>query len=132
MHALDDGKAVPPQLVIHARGLGGSPRAIHELVRLLLESDVIIREGLMWRVDVVKLAATKLPIRGIDVCAFGICIDYFFNDDRWQKALPEMLNLKGSRVHQITMFPWGIPWPDLFRVRVEHDFAELAGGRVGP
>lgn len=79
-----------------------------------------------------RLAATKLPIRGIDVCAFGICIDYFFNDDRWQKALPEMLNLKGSRVHQITMFPWGIPWPDLFRVRVEHDFAELAGGKVGP
>ena len=31
--------------------LGGSPRAIHELVRLLLESDVIVREGVMWRVD---------------------------------------------------------------------------------
>jgi tetratricopeptide (TPR) repeat protein len=58
---LDEGRAVPQQIIQHARSLGGSPRAIHELVRLLLESDVIVREGLMWRVDLVKLAATKLP-----------------------------------------------------------------------
>jgi predicted ATPase len=58
---LDDGKAVPQQIVTHVRSLGGSPRAIHELVRLLLESDVVVREGLMWRIDIVKLAATKLP-----------------------------------------------------------------------
>ena len=31
--------------------MGGSPRVIHELVRLLLESDVIVREGVMWRLD---------------------------------------------------------------------------------
>nr|HEX4317277.1 tetratricopeptide repeat protein [Kofleriaceae bacterium] len=56
---------VPPKLVDHVRGLGGSaaasPRTIHELVRLLLESDVIVREGLMWRVDAKALAATTLP-----------------------------------------------------------------------
>lgn len=52
---------VPPALLAHARTLGGSPRAIHELVRLLLESDVIVREGLMWRIDKANLAATKLP-----------------------------------------------------------------------
>ena len=78
-----------------------------------------------------RLAATKLPIRGIDVCAYGICIDYFFTDDRWAKVLPEMLKAKGSHVHSITVFPWGIPWPDLFRVRVEQEFDELAGAGTG-
>jgi tetratricopeptide (TPR) repeat protein len=52
---------VPRKLVEHVRGLGGSPRAIHEMVRLLLESDVIAREGLMWRVDADKLATFELP-----------------------------------------------------------------------
>jgi tetratricopeptide (TPR) repeat protein len=52
---------VPPTLLAHAKTLGGSPRAIHELVRLLLESDVIVREGLMWRIDKANLAAMKLP-----------------------------------------------------------------------
>jgi tetratricopeptide (TPR) repeat protein len=53
--------SVPLPLVEHVRGLGGSPRAIHELVRLLLESDVIAREGLVWRLDNVRLTAMKLP-----------------------------------------------------------------------
>jgi tetratricopeptide (TPR) repeat protein len=52
---------VPARLLQHVRTMGGSPRAIHELVRLLLESDVIVREGVMWRLDADKLAATKLP-----------------------------------------------------------------------
>lgn len=52
---------VPARLVSHVRTLGGSPRAIHELVRLLLENDVIVREGLMWRLDADKLAAMELP-----------------------------------------------------------------------
>ena len=34
------------------------PRAF---VRLLLESDVIVREGVMWRLDASKLAAMQLP-----------------------------------------------------------------------
>jgi tetratricopeptide (TPR) repeat protein len=52
---------VPAKLVQHVRGMGGSPRAIHELVRLLLESDVIAREGMMWRLDADKLASMTLP-----------------------------------------------------------------------
>lgn len=52
---------VPAQLVEHVRSLGGSPRAIHELVRLLLESDVIVREGILWRVDPRALSALALP-----------------------------------------------------------------------
>ncbi len=52
---------VPARLITHVKTLGGSPRAIHELVRLLLESDVIAREGYLWRLDADKLAAFTLP-----------------------------------------------------------------------
>ncbi|HEY5928636.1 MAG TPA: tetratricopeptide repeat protein [Kofleriaceae bacterium] len=52
---------VPSRLSAHVRNLGGSPRAIHELVRLLLESDVIVREGMMWRLDPNKMAVMPLP-----------------------------------------------------------------------
>jgi tetratricopeptide (TPR) repeat protein len=52
---------VPAELVDHVRSLGGSPRAIHELVRLLLESDAIVREGILWRVEPRTLAAMTLP-----------------------------------------------------------------------
>jgi tetratricopeptide (TPR) repeat protein len=52
---------VPAALAQHVRSLDGSPRSIHELVRLLLESDVIVRDGLMWRLDPVRLSALKLP-----------------------------------------------------------------------
>ncbi|MFT3699420.1 MAG: tetratricopeptide repeat protein [Kofleriaceae bacterium] len=53
---------VPKKLIEHVRTMGGSPRAIHELVRLLLESDVIVREGMMWRLDADKLATFTLPV----------------------------------------------------------------------
>lgn len=53
---------IPPRLLAHGRSLGGSPRAIHELVRLLLESDCIVRgPGATWRLDEERLARTDLP-----------------------------------------------------------------------
>jgi tetratricopeptide (TPR) repeat protein len=53
---------IPPRVAEHARTLGGSPRAIHELVRYLLESDCIVRgDGATWRVDPMRMAATSLP-----------------------------------------------------------------------
>ncbi len=54
--------AVPARVVTHARTLGGSPRAIHELVRLLLETEVIVRgPGVTWKVDDDALSRTTLP-----------------------------------------------------------------------
>lgn len=54
--------SVPDRLLVHARSLGGSPRALQELVRLLLESDCIVRgPGMSWRLDAVRLAETELP-----------------------------------------------------------------------
>lgn len=53
---------VPGKLIEHARKLRGSPRALFELVRLLLEAEVIVRSGAMsWRVDAMKLATLRLP-----------------------------------------------------------------------
>jgi hypothetical protein len=74
-----------------------------------------------------KLATIKQPIRGIDNCVYGICIDYFFTGDEWTRVLPELIKSKDSRVYGVEMFPWGIPFPDIYRVRVQHDFPELGG-----
>lgn len=79
-----------------------------------------------------RLAATKLPIRRIDLCPYGICIDYFFNDDRWVNVLRDIVKVNGADIRQITVFPWGIPTPDIFRVRVEQQIEELAGLAGGP
>jgi hypothetical protein len=72
-----------------------------------------------------KLSTIKQPIRGIDVCTHGICIDYFFTGDEWVKALPELIRAKDSRIYGVEIFPWGIPFPDIYRVRVQQDFPEL-------
>jgi hypothetical protein len=74
-----------------------------------------------------KLAASKYKIRAIDTCIYGICIDYFFDTDQWYRALPELARGRDARVHGIEVFPWGIPWPDIYRVRVQQEFDELAG-----
>ena len=74
-----------------------------------------------------KLAAIKQPIRGIDTCVYGICIDYFFTGDEWIRALPDLIKTKDSRVYGVELFPWGIPFPDIYRVRVQQDFPEFGG-----
>jgi hypothetical protein len=74
-----------------------------------------------------KLSAVKQPIRGIDNCVYGICIDYFFSSDEWVRVLPELIRSKDGRVHGVEIFPWGIPVPDIYRVRVQQDFAEFGG-----
>ena len=80
-----------------------------------------------------NLAAGKNKIRGIDVCVYGICIDYFFEGDQWIRALPELVRGKDARLHSIEVFPWGIPWPDLYRIRVQAEFDQFASynPRVG-
>jgi tetratricopeptide (TPR) repeat protein len=51
---------VPTVLSEHVRTMNGSPRAIYELVRLLLETRCIVREA-SWRIDEAALAAIALP-----------------------------------------------------------------------
>jgi len=52
---------VPTVLTEHVRTMHGSPRAIYELVRLLLETECIVREANGWRIDEAALAAIALP-----------------------------------------------------------------------
>jgi tetratricopeptide (TPR) repeat protein len=52
---------VPTVLTEHVRTMHGSPRAIYELVRLLLETHCIVREPAGWRIDEGRLAAIALP-----------------------------------------------------------------------
>lgn len=73
-----------------------------------------------------QLAASKYKVRGIDTCIYGICIDYFFDTDQWYRALPELARGKDARIRGIEVFPWGIPWPDIYRVRVQQEFDVLA------
>ncbi len=73
-----------------------------------------------------KLAASKYKIRAIDTCIYGICIDDFFDTDQWYRALTDLARGRDARVHGIEVFPWGIPWPDIYRVRVQQEFDELA------
>ncbi|HEV7558564.1 MAG TPA: tetratricopeptide repeat protein [Kofleriaceae bacterium] len=61
--------AVPPVLISHVRTMGGSPRAIHELVRLLFESNCIVRQGIIWRLDAAVFGAMVLPTSYDDIVA---------------------------------------------------------------
>jgi len=78
-----------------------------------------------------RLAASKYKIRGIDVCIYGICIDYIFDNDQWHQALPELVRIEKGRARGIDILIWGIPWPEIFRVRVGHEFEELPAVNPG-
>jgi hypothetical protein len=75
----------------------------------------------------------KLPtadlIRGIDICTYGICIDYFVEPDRWRELLEGVVE-GGPRIRHIDWFPWGIIQDDLIQMRVEYQFDELAAVAV--
>ncbi len=73
-----------------------------------------------------KLSESTVPIRGIDICAYGICIDYIVDRRDWWDVIPSITTLTGSRMRSLRLFPWGIPVDDIFHIRVEHEFEELA------
>jgi tetratricopeptide (TPR) repeat protein len=53
---------IPDRLLEHAPKLAGSPRALFELIRLLLESDAIVRYGRMsWKIHDEVLEKIELP-----------------------------------------------------------------------
>lgn len=72
-----------------------------------------------------RLAECKYPIRGIDICVYGICLDYFIDDREWWNVLPDLVDVGGGRVGRIEVFPYGIIDPDLFHVRISHDIEEV-------
>ncbi|NJM40341.1 MAG: hypothetical protein HC853_06030 [Anaerolineae bacterium] len=77
-----------------------------------------------------QLAAAKQPIRRIDVCTYGICIDFFIDSKEWWKILPEMIELEGGQLKGIEVFPWGIINPDMFHIRVTQNLDVMPQIRV--
>lgn len=73
-----------------------------------------------------RLSSIKLRIRGLDVCTHGICIDYFAGDIRWAERLMDILRLERSYVYEINVLTHGTPVPDIYHIRVEQQFEELA------
>lgn len=69
-----------------------------------------------------QITLAKHPIRGIDVCTYGFCIDYFFEGDELLHSLPDLIDVEIGQFKGLEIFPWGIVTPDLFRVRVTHSF----------
>ena len=58
----------PPRLIEHVKSMEGSPRAILELMRLLLETEVIVRIGsISWQIDQERLDKLTLPSNFDDI-----------------------------------------------------------------
>lgn len=73
-----------------------------------------------------KLAKSKIPIKAIDICTHGICLDYVVNDKNWWETIPKLTEIEGSRIRGIRLFPWGIPVEDIFHIQVDHEIEEFA------
>src|SRR5829696_7650108 len=59
----------------------------------------------------------KYPIRWIDVCVYGICIDQFIEPDRFPELIADLIH--SGPIRKIDLFPWGIINPDLIQVHIE-------------
>jgi hypothetical protein len=102
---------------------------IEGLLRTQLANRVAIKE---IPDDVIRSVAAQLDridersrIRWLDVCAYGICIDHFFDPAEFPEVIKGVFQLDHP-VRTITGFPWGIIDPDLIQLTVEHQFDELA------
>lgn len=94
-------------------------------VRLALARAVAGRKVDLKQVQAVaaRLDNVDYKIRGINPCIYGICLDFFLER-------PEIDGLLGKlgetgRIRGIRVFPWGIPWPDIYHVIVEQQFDEI-------
>jgi tetratricopeptide (TPR) repeat protein len=63
---------VPESLLQHGRRLGGMPRTCFELVRYLLEAEVIVRDGAGWIIDADRLASSRLPENHEDILSLRL------------------------------------------------------------
>src|SRR5215207_3606084 len=49
----------------------------------------------------------KFPIRGVDVCVYGICIDHFVEPAELPSLVDQVVGTSPFR--KLEVFPWGIP-----------------------
>jgi hypothetical protein len=94
-----------------------SQRLAKRLANFKLKDDVINKLAGGVVVD-------GLEIKRLDVCAYGICVDYFTN------KVPRLESILSKRdIARLEVFPYGIINPDSFHVRVGYAVDELQGLR---
>ena len=97
-----------------------------ELIKRALASAVANRQVDDAKVDDAagKLAQLGHPIRRIDICERGICLDFLLEPGELDK-LPELIKVNGGVLGGVEVFPFGIINPDMFQVRVAQDIQGL-------
>lgn len=65
----------------------------------------------------------RTPIKGINICERGICIDFVVDRKDWPQSLTDIIHVLGPDLRGVDVFPWGIPFPDVLHVRVAQDIA---------
>jgi len=75
-----------------------------------------------------QLSEFDYKIRGVNPCIYGICLDFFIERPEINELFAKVLEV--GRVREVRVFPWGIPWPDLFHVQVEQQFEGIPDAGV--
>ena len=74
-----------------------------------------------------RLAKIKPTIHGIDICKYGICLDYWLTADQLRERIGDIIQVEGGRIGDIKVFKYGIIDPEIFHVQAEVDLEEIAG-----
>jgi hypothetical protein len=92
--------------------------------------DEVIQELVARLTDV----HSRFPIRWLDICNYGTCVDYFVKPDELAELVGYVFGSDLS-IRKVEVFPWGIPpFTDLVQVRFEHQdelaqFVKASGRR---
>lgn len=62
----------------------------------------------------------KYPIKRLDICAQGLCLDYFLKREDLVPALSSFVD--SGTIRDIKVFPYGILIEDLYHVRLTKEF----------
>ena len=65
-----------------------------------------------------KIEASKHPVVGVDVCTYGICLDFAVPENLEDFSLADIIDVGIGPIRNIEIFPEGIILPDRLNVRV--------------
>ena len=82
--------------------------------------------------DALSEASAKvanLPaIRKIDICKYGICLDFWFRNEEFKDRFNDLMNFDIAELGEVRVFKYGIISPEIFHVQAEFDLPEIAPG----
>lgn len=76
-----------------------------------------------------RLAKLDYRIHGLSPCIYGICIDFFVDKPEIDPLIRTLSEL--GKIKELRLFPWGIPWPELFQVHIEQQFDDIPDAGLG-